>query len=242
MYCPFFPFCANQETGISGTFWAGGIELAGSDDAVDDDDNEGHSAFFEGLKLSNKSDDGFGNGEVSSITAWRQTRRRRIRMIRRDIRCKKQRMKIKIWMSFFFLFLKIGKKGESRFDSPHKQTTITIVWGGSQSYNKKNVTISFLSSCWVAFGRPFYLWVVLLGVHRHWRVPPVSGGHPTRLLHTSGGWVYCLASEAPPKRGMPTGSKVFLVLPDACGLRPCVWTHLKNGRVPYSCVGGTYDK
>ena len=45
-----------------------------------------------------------------------------------------------------------------------------------------------------------------------------------------------------PKRGMPTGSKVFLALPDACGLRPCDWTHLKNGLVPYSCVGGTYDK
>ena len=31
------------------------------------------------------------------------------------------------------------------------------------------------SSCWVAFGRPFYLWAVLLGVPRHWRVPPASG-------------------------------------------------------------------
>ena len=37
---------------------------------------------------------------------------------------------------------------------------------------------SFLSNCWVAFGRPFYLWVVLLGVPQHWRVPPALGGHP----------------------------------------------------------------
>ena len=43
----------------------------------------------------------------------------------------------------------------------------------------------------------------------------------------------------PKKRGMPTGPKVFLALPDACGLRPCDRAHLKNGLVPYSCVGGT---
>ena len=43
-------------------------------------------------------------------------------------------------------------------------------------------------------------------------------------------------------RGMPTGPKVFLALPDACELRPCERTHLKNGLVPLSCVGGTYDK
>ena len=42
-----------------------------------------------------------------------------------------------------------------------------------------------------------------------------------------------------PKRGMPTVPKVFLALPDACGLRPCDRAHLKNGLVPYSCVGGT---
>ena len=43
-----------------------------------------------------------------------------------------------------------------------------------------------------------------------------------------------------PQKGMPTGSKVFLALPDACGLRSCDRTHLKNGLVPYSCVGGTH--
>ena len=44
----------------------------------------------------------------------------------------------------------------------------------------------FLSSCWVAFGRPFYLWTVLPDVPRHWRVPPASGGHPPRLIPPSG--------------------------------------------------------
>ena len=86
----------------------------------------------------------------------------------------------------------------------------------------------FLSSSWVAFGRPSYLWAVLPGVPRHWRFPPASGG----LGLLPGAW-------GAPKRGMPTGPKVFLALPDACGLRPCDRAHLKNGLVPYSCVGGT---
>ena len=38
------------------------------------------------------------------------------------------------------------------------------------------------------------------------------------------------------------GSKVFLALPHACGLRPCDWTHLKNGLVPDLYAGGAYDK
>ena len=97
----------------------------------------------------------------------------------------------------------------------------------------------FLSSCWVAFGRPSYLRAVLPGMPRHWRFPPASGGHPPRLLPPSGEG-YCLSPEAVPKRGMPTGPKVFLALPDACGLRLCNRTHLKNGLVPYSCVGGTH--
>ena len=51
-----------------------------------------------------------------------------------------------------------------------------------------------------------------------------------------------LRPKAPLKRGMPTGSKVFLALPDACRLRPCDRTHIKNGLVPHSYVGWTYDK
>ena len=34
--------------------------------------------------------------------------------------------------------------------------------------------------------------------------------------------------------------QIFFTLPDACGLRPCDRTHLKNDLVPYSCVGGTH--
>ena len=63
-----------------------------------------------------------------------------------------------------------------------------------------------------------------------------QGAIPPGFYPLRGGWVYCLA---PPKRGMPTGPKVFLAWPDACGLRPCDRAHLKNGLVPYSCVGGT---
>ena len=101
------------------------------------------------------------------------------------------------------------------------------------------VDLFFLSSCWVAFGRPFYLWTVLPGVPRHWRVPPASGGHPPRLIPPSGGLGLLPGAWGAPKRGMPMGPKLFLALPDACGLRPCDRAHLKNGLVPYSCVGGT---
>ena len=87
----------------------------------------------------------------------------------------------------------------------------------------------------------FHLEAVLPGVHRRWRVPPATAGHPPSLLLPSGG-VYCLAPEVPLIRGMPTGPKAFLALPDACGLRPCDRTHLENGLVPHSYVGGTYDK
>ena len=41
---------------------------------------------------------------------------------------------------------------------------------------------------------------------------------------------------------MPTGTKVFLAMPDACELRPCDRTHLTNCLVPDFYVGGTYDK
>ena len=74
----------------------------------------------------------------------------------------------------------------------------------------------FLSSSWVAFSRPSYLWAVLPGVPRHWRFPPVSGGHPPRLLTPSGGVPGPIGA---PKRAMPTELKVFLALLDACWLQ-----------------------
>ena len=81
---------------------------------------------------------------------------------------------------------------------------------------------SFLSSCWVAFGRPSYLWAVLLGVPRHWRVPPASGSHPPRLLPPLGGGIAWR-----PKKGNANGGRRYFW--------PCqthvgfLWTHLKNG-------------
>ena len=67
-------------------------------------------------------------------------------------------------------------------------------------------------------------------------------GPSPQAFTPSGGLGLLPGALGVPKRGMPTGSKVFLALPNACGLRPCDRTHLKNGLVPHSCVGGTYDK
>ena len=61
-------------------------------------------------------------------------------------------------------------------------------------------------------------------------IPP--GLYPLRGGLLPGAW-------GAPKREMPKRTKVFLALLDECGLRPCDRTHLKNGLVPYSCVGGT---
>ena len=58
--------------------------------------------------------------------------------------------------------------------------------------------------------------------------PRPQGSIPPGLYPLQGCWVYCLAPEAPPKRVMPTGPKVFLALTDACGLRPCDRAHLKK--------------
>ena len=48
------------------------------------------------------------------------------------------------------------------------------------------------------------------------------------LLLPSGGGGFIAWRLRHPKKGMPTGPKVFLALPDACGLRPCDQTHLKK--------------
>ena len=96
----------------------------------------------------------------------------------------------------------------------------------------------FLSSSWVAFGRPSNLWAVLPGVPRHWRFPPASGATPQ--AHTPFGGVGFIAWHLRRlKKGIADGAEGILALPDACGLRPCDRAHLKNGLVPYSCVGGT---
>ena len=59
----------------------------------------------------------------------------------------------------------------------------------------------FLSSSWVAIGRPSYLWAVLPSVPRHWRFPPASGGHPPRLLPPSGGGYWLAPQKGKCRRG-----------------------------------------
>ena len=57
-----------------------------------------------------------------------------------------------------------------------------------------------------------------------------------------GGWIHCLAPEAPLIRRIPTKPKVFLAMLDACELRPCDRTHLKNGQVPDLYARVAYDR
>ena len=70
--------------------------------------------------------------------------------------------------------------------------------------------------------------------------PPDSEGHPPGFYPLMG--VLGLLPEAPLIKRMPTRQKVFLAMPDMCGLRPCDQTHLKNGLVPYLSDGGTENK
>ena len=52
-----------------------------------------------------------------------------------------KKMKNPVWeMVVVFFFKELKQQFESRFDPPHKQTTVTIVWGGSQSNNNIKFT------------------------------------------------------------------------------------------------------
>ena len=99
----------------------------------------------------------------------------------------------------------------------------------------------FLSSCWVAFGRPFYLWTVLPGVPRHWRVPPASGGHPPRLIPPSGGG-YCLAPEAPQKRECRRGRRYFWPCRTRVGYGPATGPTLITASCLIRALVGRNDK
>ena len=62
-----------------------------------------------------------------------------------------------------------------------------------------------------------------------WRFPPALGSHTHHAFTSLGS--YCLAPGASIIRGMPKvpkGPKVFLVMPDACGLRSFGRTHIKK--------------
>ena len=99
----------------------------------------------------------------------------------------------------------------------------------------------FLSSCWVAFGRPFYLWTVLPDVPRHWRVPPASGGHRPRLIPPSGGG-YCLAPEAPQKGECRRGRRYFWPCRTRVGFGPATGPTLKTALCHIRALVGRNDK
>ena len=100
----------------------------------------------------------------------------------------------------------------------------------------------YLSSSWVAFGRPSYLWAVLPGVPRHWRFPPASGGNPPRLLPLSGGWVYCLAPEAPHKGECRRGRRYFWPCRTRVGFDPATGPTLKTALCHIRVLVGRIDK
>ena len=99
----------------------------------------------------------------------------------------------------------------------------------------------FLSTCWVALGRPFYLWTVLPDVLRHWRVPPAPGGHPPRLISTSGG-VYCLAPEVPKKGECRRGRRYFWPCRTRVGFGPATGPTLKTALCHIRALMGRNDK
>ena len=100
-----------------------------------------------------------------------------------------------------------------------------------------------LSSCWVTLRRAV-LWTgrFQTGVPWHWRSFWPEGAVPPRLYPLQRGWVNCLAPEVPLFRGMPTGPKAFLGLPDASGLWPCDWIHLKMAFCHTCTLGEAYNK
>ena len=51
-----------------------------------------------------------------------------------------------------------------------------------------------------------------------------------------------LCVQGRPEKGNADGVRGIFGTAYRVGLRPCDRTHLKNGLVPYSYVGGTYDK
>ena len=61
-----------------------------------------------------------------------------------------------------------------------------------------------------------------------------QGAIPPGSYPSWGGWVYCLASEAPLFRRMLTGVKAFLESLGVSELWPCAQTHLKKSLVPHS--------
>ena len=97
----------------------------------------------------------------------------------------------------------------------------------------------FLSSSWVAFGRPSNLWAVLLGVPQHWRFPPASGGYPPRLISPSGGGGYCLA---PQKGECRRGRRYFWPCWTRVGFGPAIRPTIKTTLCHIRALVGRFDK
>ena len=100
----------------------------------------------------------------------------------------------------------------------------------------------FLSSSWVAFGRPSYLWAVLPSVPQQWRFPPASGGDPPGLLPPPGGWVYCLAPEAPLKGECRRGRRYFWLCRTRVDFGPATGPTLKTALCHIRALVGRIDK
>ena len=83
---------------------------------------------------------------------------------------------------------------------------------------------------------------VLVGCASSLEVPLASGGFTPGFKPLRRGWVYRLAPEPPPFRGMPTSPEIFLKMWVACGLRPCYRTHLKKALRHIRPIGGAYVK
>ena len=93
------------------------------------------------------------------------------------------------------------------------------------------------------FGRPWCERHGSVGCDSSLDIPLASVGRPPRFKPSSEGLGLSPGAWGVPKRRMPTGPEAFLGLPDASGLWPCDWTHLKKyDLVPYSSAGGTWDK
>ena len=123
-----------------------------------------------------------------------------------------------------------------------KWSPLSSIWKKLQAakIQRSPRTFFFLSSCWVAFGRSFYLWTVLPDVPRHWRVPPASGG-PSPQAYTPFGGVgfYCLT----PKKGeCRRGRRYFWPCRTRVGFGPATGPTLKTALCHIRALVGRNDK
>ena len=102
------------------------------------------------------------------------------------------------------------------------------------AYNNHRVGAPFQQLGHISAGRVVHC-TVLVGYTSALDIPLSSGGPSPKALTLCGG-VRLIAwrLRRPFLKGMPTEPGLFIGLPDASGLRPCIWNHLKNGFVPHT--------